>query len=104
MRQSTTCCESSPYDRAQLLRGFHPPRHERRTSAGLHYVTGAQQRVAAISLPAANPVRRFHHLAATWRWLPPDTTADAPVLLAARGLRAFADGFVSVLLPVYLLG
>jgi MFS family permease len=29
---------------------------------------------------------------------------DATVLLAARGVRAFGDGFVSVLLPVYLLG
>src|SRR5215468_326462 len=37
-------------------------------------------------------------------WLPPDTSSDAEVLLAARGVRAFADGFVSVLLPVYLLG
>ena len=36
-------------------------------------------------------------------WLPPDTTADAGVLLTARGVRAFADGFVSVLLPAYLL-
>jgi MFS family permease len=58
-----------------------------------------------MTLPAlAEPVRRFRGAAAAWRWLPPDTTADAPVLLAARGLRAFADGFVSVLLPVYLLG
>lgn len=39
-----------------------------------------------------------------WRWLPPETTADAAILLLARGLRAFADGFTSVLLPVYLLG
>ena len=38
-----------------------------------------------------------------WRWLPPETTPDAAVLLAARGVRAFGDGFVSVLLPVYLL-
>lgn len=38
------------------------------------------------------------------RWLPPETTPDAAVLLGARGVRAFADGFVSVLLPVYLLG
>jgi MFS family permease len=37
-------------------------------------------------------------------WLPPGTTPDAGVLLAARGVRAFGDGFVSVLLPVYLLG
>ena len=39
-----------------------------------------------------------------WRWLPPETTPDAAVLIAARGVRAFGDGFVSVLLPVYLLG
>ena len=39
----------------------------------------------------------------TWRWLPPETTSDAAVLLSARGVRAFGDGFVSVLLPVYLL-
>jgi MFS family permease len=39
-----------------------------------------------------------------WRWLPPETTSDAAVLLTARGVRAFADGFISVLLPVYLLG
>jgi len=38
-----------------------------------------------------------------WRWLPPETTPDAAVLIAARGVRAFGDGFVSVLLPVYLL-
>jgi len=37
------------------------------------------------------------------RWLPPETSSDAPRLLLARGARAFADGFVSVLLPVYLL-
>src|SRR5215472_11647237 len=37
-------------------------------------------------------------------WLPPGTTSDARRLLTARGLRAFGDGFVSVLLPVYLLG
>jgi MFS family permease len=39
-----------------------------------------------------------------WPWLPPSTTPDAAVLLSSRGVRAFADGFVSVLLPVYLLG
>jgi MFS family permease len=36
--------------------------------------------------------------------LPPGTTPDTGRLLTARGLRAFGDGFVSVLLPVYLLG
>jgi MFS family permease len=37
------------------------------------------------------------------RWLPPETTADASVVLLARGVRAFGDGFISILLPVYLL-
>ncbi len=37
-------------------------------------------------------------------WLPATATPDAAVLLASRGVRAFADGYVSVLLPVYLLG
>ena len=37
------------------------------------------------------------------RLLPPDASSDARWLLAARGLRAYADGLVSVLLPVYLL-
>jgi len=36
--------------------------------------------------------------------LPLEATSDAAVLLTARGVRAFADGFISVLLPVYLLG
>jgi MFS family permease len=36
------------------------------------------------------------------RILPPTATADAPRLLAARALRGFADGFVSVLLADYL--
>ncbi len=46
------------------------------------------------------PVRR-----GIWRhWLPSSATPDAAVLLSSRGVRAFADGFVSVLLPVYLLG
>ena len=39
---------------------------------------------------------------ARWRLLPPETTADAGVLLRARGIRAFGDGFVSVLLPLHL--
>jgi MFS family permease len=34
--------------------------------------------------------------------LPPGATADAGILLMARGIRAFGDGFVSVLLPLYL--
>lgn len=35
--------------------------------------------------------------------LPPGTLPDARVLLAARALRAFGDGFVSLLLPYYLI-
>ena len=34
--------------------------------------------------------------------LPPGTLPDARLLLAARALRAFGDGFVSLLLPYYL--
>jgi MFS family permease len=38
-----------------------------------------------------------------WRaWLPPETTDDARILLAARATRAFGDGFVSILLPLHL--
>ncbi len=37
------------------------------------------------------------------RLLPPNTSAVVAPLLAARGLRAFADGFIAVLLPIYLL-
>ena len=29
--------------------------------------------------------------------------ADARRLIAGRGLRAFADGFIAILLPIYLL-
>jgi MFS family permease len=36
------------------------------------------------------------------RLLPSDTPAEARVLLWGRALRAFGDGFVSLLLPVYL--
>lgn len=35
-------------------------------------------------------------------FLPPNTRTDARRLLLARGLRAFGDGFVSLLLPYYL--
>lgn len=41
------------------------------------------------------------------RWLPqllpPGTLPDARMLLAARALRAFGDGYISLLLPYYLL-
>lgn len=36
------------------------------------------------------------------RFLPPGTTSDARTILAVRGVRAFGDGFVSVLLPLHL--
>src|SRR5215475_14568487 len=38
-----------------------------------------------------------------WRPLPPGTATDALRVLAARGLRAFGDGFVALLLPNYLV-
>src|SRR6266576_5238317 len=38
-----------------------------------------------------------------WRLLPRETSRDAVRILTARGLRAFADGFVSLLLPIYLV-
>ncbi len=37
------------------------------------------------------------------RFLPPGSPAEVRYLLAARGTRAFADGYVAILLPVYLL-
>jgi MFS family permease len=38
-----------------------------------------------------------------WRLMPPGATPDALRVLAARGLRAFGDGFVALLLPIYLV-
>src|SRR5215469_16210454 len=35
--------------------------------------------------------------------MPPGASADALRLLAARGVRAFGDGFVALLLPIYLV-
>lgn len=37
-----------------------------------------------------------------WRPLPHEVGRDGVLLLTARGLRAFADGFVSLILPIYL--
>ena len=37
-----------------------------------------------------------------WRPLPAEVTADGVRLLLARGVRAFADGFVALLLPLHL--
>jgi MFS family permease len=36
------------------------------------------------------------------RLLPPGTSPDAALILAARGIRAFTDGYVALLLPYYL--
>ena len=35
-------------------------------------------------------------------WLPPGTSPDAKLILSARGIRAFTDGYVALLLPYYL--
>jgi len=37
------------------------------------------------------------------RILPPEATPDATILLTTRGVRAFVDGLVSVVLPSYLV-
>jgi len=57
--------------------------------------TDAGQTEAERTLDHQNPPSR-------WHFLPPDTTTDARVLLLSRGVRAFTDGYVSVLLPLYL--
>ena len=38
-----------------------------------------------------------------WRLLPPEASTDALRVLAARGVRAFGDGYVALLLPIYLV-
>src|SRR5271169_3981924 len=38
-----------------------------------------------------------------WRPMPRGASADALRVLAARGVRAFGDGFVALLLPIYLI-
>jgi hypothetical protein len=38
-----------------------------------------------------------------WRLLPTGASGDALRILAARGVRAFADGFVALLPPIYLV-
>src|SRR6516165_2066792 len=38
-----------------------------------------------------------------WRPLPPEASTDALRVLVARGIRAFGDGFVALLLPIYLV-
>src|ERR1700720_4906123 len=38
-----------------------------------------------------------------WRLMPPGTSAGALRVLAGRGVRAFGEGFVALLLPIYLV-
>src|SRR5205823_3704166 len=38
-----------------------------------------------------------------WRLMPPGASGDASRILTARGVRAFADGIVALLLPIYLV-
>jgi predicted MFS family arabinose efflux permease len=38
-----------------------------------------------------------------WRPMPPGASVDAVRILVGRGIRAFGDGFVALLLPVYLI-
>src|SRR6266852_2921350 len=46
--------------------------------------------------------RRSNQLGRPSNFLTLDATPDAAVILVARGLRSFADGFISVILPAYL--
>src|SRR5579864_1055976 len=46
--------------------------------------------------------RSTRQIVMRFRLLPPDTAPETKLLLWGRGLRAFGDGFVSLLLPVYL--
>ena len=39
-----------------------------------------------------------------WRPIPQGASSDVVRVLTARGVRAFADGFVALLLPIYLIG
>jgi len=51
-----------------------------------------------VTTPATTHRGTAHRL----RFLPQGTSSDAAILLAARGLRAYGDGFISVLLPLHL--
>jgi MFS family permease len=46
---------------------------------------------------------RFPSTVARWRLLPRGATGDAGWILSGRGVRAFGDGFVALLLPAYLI-
>src|SRR5215218_1552770 len=48
-------------------------------------------------------MRRSEHRRIQFSVLPDGAAPEAGVLIAARGLRAFGDGLVSLILPVYLL-
>jgi MFS family permease len=57
-----------------------------------------------IGNPPSNHRMLFSRRGLSQLVLPAGSSHSAEVLLAARAIRAFGDGFVSVLLPVYLLG
>src|SRR5207237_37607 len=78
------------------------------THGGFHHANGKAGRDGCVNRvtarpPNLEPGRGSERVPRRKWWLPPEATPDAAVLLLARGVRAFADGFVSVLLPVYLL-
>ena len=54
-----------------------------------HFLLGFERTTHAALLPC-------------FRFIPPGVLPDARLLLWARGLRAFGDGYVSLLLPYYL--
>jgi MFS family permease len=54
-------------------------------------------------LAAAGGLRDQTNMRDAWWWpMPHDVPSDARRILAARAVRAFADGFVALLLPIYL--
>ena len=55
------------------------------------------------SMPAQGVMVRYLTGDEWWRPMPPGTSVDAVRILAGRGIRAFGDGFVALLLPVYLI-
>jgi MFS family permease len=59
--------------------------------------------LSGISVEPSSRLGRWRSWLSAQHPFPPDSTFDARRLVAARAVRAFGDGFVSVLLPAYLL-
>ena len=62
----------------------------------------SQARAASPPEPAYDSAMARLLRLSRWPFLPSEASPDAGVLLRARAVRAFGDGFVSVLLPLHL--